>query len=293
LADPWDAWAACRTLSDPGELVRRAHEAAGTLADACAAVRENAARELEKRDERWRRLVTRLAGWAERARAAKESDPRLRDIRRARAWIKALSTELRERRMEGFAEQSQRIWEKLRQESNIDLNGVSLRGSEKATVRKLVMDVSVDGQDASALGVMSQGELHSLALSLFLPRAVTADSPFGFIVVDDPVQSMDPAKVNGLAEVLHELGKHRQVVVFTHDTRLQRAFTSQELPVTVFQVERSKASRVKVERVTDPVAQAIADAMAIVPCAAQPVPYRLGERLPGSRVDQAPPHRRA
>ncbi|WP_369248129.1 AAA family ATPase [Streptomyces sp. R41] len=264
LTDPWDAWAACRTVSDPGELVRRAHEAAGTLADACAAVRENATRELEKRDERWRRLVTRLAGWAERARAAKESDPRLRDIRRARAWIKALSTELRERRMEGFADQSQRIWEKLRQESNIDLNGVSLRGSEKATVRKLVMDVSVDGQDASALGVMSQGELHSLALSLFLPRAVTADSPFGFIVVDDPVQSMDPAKVNGLAQVLHELGKHRQVVVFTHDTRLQRAFTSQELPVTVFQVERSKASRVKVERVTDPVAQAIADAMAIV-----------------------------
>lgn len=52
--------------------------------------------------------------------------------------------------------------------------------------------------------------------------------------------------------------------MFTHDTRLQRAFTSQELPVTVFQVERSKAAMVKVERVTDPVAQAIADAMAIV-----------------------------
>ncbi|MFJ9360773.1 AAA family ATPase [Streptomyces mirabilis] len=263
LTDPWDAWAACRTVSDPGELVGRAHEAAGTLTDACAAVRENATRELEKRDERWRRLVTRLAGWAERARAAKESDPRLRDIRRARAWIKALSTELRERRMEGFADQSQLIWEKLRQESNIDLNGVSLRGSEKATVRKLVMDVSVDGQDASALGVMSQGELHSLALSLFLPRAVTADSPFGFIVVDDPVQSMDPAKVNGLAQVLHELGKHRQVVVFTHDTRLQRAFTSQELPVTVFEVERGKSSKVHVKPVTDPVRQAIGDARAL------------------------------
>ncbi|MFF3244249.1 AAA family ATPase [Streptomyces sp. NPDC002870] len=235
LADPWRAWIACRTISDPDELARRAHEAAAPLADACTAVKENAVRELEKRDERWRGLVIRLAGWAERARAVEANKPRLRDIRKASTWIKALAAELREQRMEGFADQSQRIWERLRQESNIDLKAVSLKGSEKATVRKLVMDVSVDGQEASALSVMSQGEQHSLALSLFLPRAATADSPFGFIVIDDPVQSMDPAKVNGLAQVLHELGEHRQVVVFTHDTRLQRAFTSQDLPVTVFE----------------------------------------------------------
>ncbi|MEH0424457.1 AAA family ATPase [Streptomyces sp. B21-083] len=263
LTDPWHAWTACRTISDPGELVRRAHEAAATLADACAAVKENAVRELEKRDERWRGLVTRLAGWAERACAVETNKPRLRDIKKASAWIKALAAELREQRMEGFADQSQRIWERLRQESNIDLKTVSLKGSEKATVRKLVMDVTVDGQEASALSVMSQGEQHSLALSLFLPRAATADSPFGFIVIDDPVQSMDPAKVNGLAQVLHELGEHRQVIVFTHDTRLQRAFTSQDLPVTVFEVERAKSSRVKVKPVTDPVRQALDDARAL------------------------------
>ncbi|MFC4607088.1 AAA family ATPase [Streptomyces maoxianensis] len=274
LTDPWGAWTACRTISDPGALARRAREAAAALADACVVVRESAAKELERRDERWSLLVVRLAAWAERARAAEENDPRLKDIRKARAWIKKLCTELRERRMEGFEDHSQQIWEKLRQESDIDLNSVSLRGSERAAVRTLVMDVSVDGQDASALGVMSQGELHSLALSLFLPRAVTADSPFGFIVIDDPVQSMDPSKVNGLAEVLHDLGKHRQVVVFTHDTRLQRAFTSQELPVTVFQVERAKASKVKITRVNDPVAQALADAKAIAATPNLPGPAR-------------------
>ncbi|WP_329026214.1 AAA family ATPase [Streptomyces sp. NBC_01423] len=263
LTDPWHAWTACRSISDPGELARRALDAAVPLADACAAVKERAIRELEKRDERWRRLVLRLAGWAEKAQAVEANKSQLRDIKKASTWIKALATELREQRMEGFAEQSQRIWEQLRQESNIDLKAVSLKGSEKATVRKLVMNVSVDGQDASALSVMSQGEQHSLALSLFLPRAATADSPFGFIVIDDPVQSMDPAKVNGLAQVLHELGEHRQVVVFTHDTRLQRAFTSQDLPVTVFEVERAKSSKVKVKPVTDPVRQALDDARAL------------------------------
>lgn len=263
LTVPWRAWTACRSIGDPDELARRALDVVLPLADACAAVKERAVRELEKRDERWRRLVLRLAGWAEKAQAVEANKSQLRDIKKASTWIKALATELREQRMEGFAEQSQRIWEQLRQESNIDLKAVSLKGSEKATVRKLVMDVSVDGQDASALSVMSQGEQHSLALSLFLPRAATADSPFGFVVIDDPVQSMDPAKVNGLAQVLHELGEHRQVVVFTHDTRLQRAFTSQDLPVTVFEVERAKASKVKVKPVTDPVRQALDDARAL------------------------------
>ncbi|MEU4149474.1 AAA family ATPase [Streptomyces sp. NPDC026659] len=263
LTDPWNAWLACRAVTDPGELVQRVHDTALTLADACAAVKDNAARELEKRDERWRQLVTHLASWTEKARTAADAEPRLGHVRKARTWVKTLTAELRERRMEGFTGHSQQIWEKLRQESDIDLQSVSLQGSEKANVRKLVMDVTVDGAEASALSVMSQGEQHSLALSLFLPRAATADSPFGFIVIDDPVQSMDPAKVNGLAQVLHELGEHRQVVVFTHDTRLQRAFTTQELPVTVFEVERGKASKVNVKAVTDPVRQAILDARAL------------------------------
>lgn len=263
LAEAWGAWTACRAINDPRELSRCVHKTTATLADACDMVSRNAAKELEKRDERWRRLIGHLAAWAEAARTAEENDQRRKDLGKARTWIKQLSTELRERRMKGFAEDAQRIWEKLRQESSIDLNDVSLKGTEKASVRSLVLGVSVDGEDASALGVMSQGELHSLALSLFLPRAAAADSPFGFVVIDDPVQSMDPAKVTGLAQVLHELGKHRQVVVFTHDTRLQRAFTSQELEVTVSEVSRRKGSRVKITSVNDPVKQAIDDAMAI------------------------------
>ena len=70
---------------------------------------------------------------------------------------------------------------------------------------------------------MSQGELNALALSVFLPRATLPESPFRFVVIDDPVQSMDPAKVDGLARVLAEPPRDRQVVVFTHDDRLPEA----------------------------------------------------------------------
>ncbi|MEU0400392.1 AAA family ATPase [Streptomyces sp. NPDC006197] len=263
LAGPWRAWTDCRQIADPVELARSAEEAATVLADACDTVRRHAVRELEERDERWRALVVRLAAWADEARAAERDKPLLSSLRKAVKWLRDLSAELREQRMERFTDATQAIWERLRQESNVDLTAVSLKGGERASVRKLVMAASVDGRDAPALDVMSQGELHSLALSLFLPRATTADSPFGFLVIDDPVQSMDPTKVHGLAQVLHELGRHRQIVVFTHDPRLQKAFTDQELPVTVFRVTRGEGSRVRVDRVDDPVAQAVADARAI------------------------------
>jgi wobble nucleotide-excising tRNase len=83
-------------------------------------------------------------------------------------------------------------------------------------------DVAVDGVAGVALGVMSQGELHSLALSLFVPRATLPESPFRFIVIDDPVQSMDTARVDGLARVLEGASADRQVVVFTHDDSSRR-----------------------------------------------------------------------
>lgn len=280
LAGPWEEWAACRRIDDAGRLADRVETAALDLDGACAAVREDAARELAKLDEEWRSCVTRLAGWLGRARGAHAGKPRLRQVRAARKWLKEACAELREERLRPFEEHSQRVWEELRQLSNVDLRAVRLAGSQKATARKLVMDVSVDGTEAAALGVMSQGELHSLALSLFLPRAAAPDSPFGFVVIDDPVQSMDPAKVHGLARALHGLGETRQVVVFTHDTRLQRAFTNQELPVTVLEVEREGRSAVTVRRVTDPVCQALADARALTRTPGLP-PASMTHVLPG------------
>jgi len=111
--------------------------------------------------------------------------------------------------------------------------------------------------------VMSQGELHSLALSLFIPRATLPESPFRFIVIDDPVQSMDPARVDGLARVLEAAGKDRQVVVFTHDDRLPEAVRRLDIGATVIEVTRREGSVVETRRSKDPVSRYIEDAMAL------------------------------
>jgi hypothetical protein len=126
------------------------------------------------------------------------------------------------------------------------------------------LDVTVDGVAGAALGVMSQGELHSLALSLFLPRATLQESPFRFVVIDDPVQSMDPARVDGLARALDETAKTRQVIVFTHDERLPDAIRRLGIKARVLSVTRRPKSVVEVRTSLNPVQANIEDALALV-----------------------------
>ncbi|MFG2010595.1 AAA family ATPase [Micromonospora sp. NPDC048868] len=56
-----------------------------------------------------------------------------------------------------------------------------------------------------------------------LPRGCAPESPFRFIVADEPERSIGSATVDGLARVLAALAVRRQVVVFTHDVRLPEA----------------------------------------------------------------------
>ncbi|MBF6482473.1 hypothetical protein IU408_30690, partial [Nocardia cyriacigeorgica] len=121
----------------------------------------------------------------------------------------------------------------------------------------------VDEVDGAALGVMSQGELHALGLSLFLPRATVEDSPFRFVMIDDPVQAMDPAKVDGLARVLATVAWTRQVVVFTHDERLAEAVRRMQIDARVLEVQRRERSRVEVRVSGDPVLRYLDDARAL------------------------------
>ena len=118
----------------------------------------------------------------------------------AMVWLKKAAAGIRDDRFGPIAEKAASIWERLRQQSHVELGRIQLTGD--GTRRRVVLDVTVDGVAGAALGVMSQGELHALALSLFIPRATLPESPFRFIVIDDPVQSMDPARVDGLARVL-------------------------------------------------------------------------------------------
>lgn len=258
LVSLWQNWALCRDITHPRELADRAERAAAALDEACRQVRDEAAQRLAEYDGAWQPTAVRLAEWLAAAEAAEAASERRRHARKARTWLRPIIDELRDKRLRPFAQRSQEVWQMLCEHSSVTLGSVTLAGTPGRG--RVVLDVSVDDMSAPAYSVMSQGELHSLALSLFLPRATHAVSPFGFLLIDDPVQSMDPTKVEGLARVLDACAHDRQVIVFTHDTRLQQAIEHLGIAATVLRVTRRSDSVVGVERVNDPVTQALAEA---------------------------------
>lgn len=206
-------------------------------------------------------MARRLAGWLTRAREAQAQAEVVKPLKAAEAWLKRTVLAIRNDRFSPIAQQTKALWAQLRQQSNVDLKAVVLGGT--GTRRRVELEVTVDGVDGVALGVMSQGELHALALSLFLPRATLPASPFRFLVIDDPVQSMDPARVDGLARVLEQVASQRQVLVFTHDDRLPEAVRRLRIDASVLAVTRRAGSVVEVRIESDPVHRALDDARAL------------------------------
>lgn len=210
---------------------------------ACArALLAGAAASRAAADEQWRPLAEQARSW--RGDAAVHADGEsATELRAAEAALGTVCEQLRAERIAPIADGARAIWAALSERSSVAFEDVGLVG--KGNRRSARIDVRVDGVDSSALSVLSQGELNALALSLFLPRATLAESPFCFAVIDDPVQAMDPAKVDGLARVLHEHADNRQLVVFTHDTRLPEAVARLGLEARVIDVQRNSHSVVR------------------------------------------------
>ena len=230
---------------------------------------------LQEREDRWSPVAAELAGWTAAARAGQAAAEVVPHIKAAEKWLKEANDDIRNSRLEPIAEQARAIWAQLRQESNVDLGAIRLAGS--GPKRQLQIDVTVDGSRSAALGVMSQGEVNALALSIFLPRATLPESPFRFLSIDDPVQAMDPAKVDGFARVLEDVSKRRQVVVFTHDDRLHEAIRRLKIAAIALEVTRQAESFVEVRQVDDPADRAISDAFAL--CADDSVPHKVAARV--------------
>jgi hypothetical protein len=200
--------------------------------------------------------------WATLAERVEEQKPTARALKAAKDWLKQHAEELREARFAPLRDAALANWELLGADSDIILKGVELKGSK--TARRVDLSVEVDGRTTPAVSVLSQGEINCMALSLFLPRAQLAESPFGFVVIDDPVQSMDQVRVGGLAQVLQNAAKKLQVVVFTHDHRLVEAVRRLQLPATILEVQREKDSVLTVQTSSTPVQRYIADAKAVL-----------------------------
>lgn len=160
------------------------------------------------------------------------------------------------------------LWKTIRPGTALHFGGIKLdiemsSSRHKVPTFRVSLSFSIeDGQELER-GVLSQGEMHSLALSVFLPLMMQDQSPFGFAVIDDPVQVMDTDAVHGLAEVLDDVAENLQVIVFTHDERLVNALNDLGIAHKLIYITRTEDSRVVCERLDQPIVTYIADARTI------------------------------
>ena len=238
------------------------------LHEAYAVLRQEAVALIKARDDAWSPLALELAEWLRKAELADEVEPRLKVASEALKWLQDNAAELRSQRIEPLAEEARQIWSTLRQESNVELGAIRLVGQK--TTRRVMLEADVDGSETEAFGVMSQGELQALALAIFIPRATSADSPFRFLVLDDPIQAMDPSKIDGFLEVLTKLADNRQVIVFTHDDRLPSAIRRSQAPARIVEGMRGTNSTVAVTESSRPATRMLEDAFAIAADGAVP-----------------------
>lgn len=257
----WAAW--LRHTAEDGpeglrELADHITRAWPRLSAAVSALTGAAEAELQAREDLWAPVAKEVVAWCSRAQEAEAAAVAVPALVDAIKWLKNANDDIRNDRLAPLGDVAREIWSRLRQESNVDLGAIRLTGSN--TQRKLDVKVTVDGTPGTALGVMSQGEINALALSIFLPRATIASSPFRFLVIDDPVQAMDPAKVAGLARVLEDVSRSRQVLVFTHDDRLSDAVRRLGVPGRILEVTRRPDSLVTVRPALSPVEQQLKDA---------------------------------
>ncbi|MEO2108288.1 MAG: hypothetical protein ABGZ36_21940 [Actinomycetota bacterium] len=198
LGQRWGSWV--DAPEDPSELAAHLREEHAALAAEQSAVAEAAKAELARRHAEWRPVAAKALAWIADARSAATATAAAKELKKAEKWLKDCQVAIKAGRFEPVKGQTAQLWDQLRLASNVEVRDIELAGT--GTQRRVELDVAVDGTDANALGVMSQGELHALALAIFIPRATQPESPFRFVVIDDPVQSMDPARVDGLAKVL-------------------------------------------------------------------------------------------
>ena len=280
VADLRTAWDAFHTVPD-GDLALAEHLSAhaSQLSAAAGQARSAATAALAERDDAWGPLAARISAWCQTWDDALRSKPDVDRLAAAEKWLKDNDTRLKNERIAPISEAAKHAWSLLRQESNVDLGELRLEG--QATRRRVTITATVDGADAGgALQVMSQGELHALTLALFLPRASLDESPFRFVVLDDPVQAMDPAKIDGLVALLTEIARTRQVVVFSHDDRLPAALRRMNVSGRIVEVVRGPGSEVTITQAEDPATRYLGDADAL--CKDANVPDEtLRRTLPG------------
>jgi wobble nucleotide-excising tRNase len=106
------------------------------------------------------------------------------------------------------------------------VQGICLQVQEGRMFRNAYAVTDHQGQDLTP--VLSQGDLNALALAIFLGLASIGENeaPFGFVMLDDPSQSLGFEHKRRLVEVLDEAGQGKRLILATMDAEFRDLWNS-------------------------------------------------------------------
>lgn len=100
----------------------------------------------------------------------------------------------------------------------LGIGHIKTKLKERSVRGKMLHQLLLDLPVANKIDeILSEGEQRAIALGSFFAELALANHSCG-IILDDPVSSLDHWRRRNVAQRLVKEAKHRQVVVFTHDT---------------------------------------------------------------------------
>jgi len=188
----------------------------------------------------WRRARVEVAtafvvSWREHQKAARDAD----SWTKASATLDDIQVELRQRRQDDVTSGMRTAVAAMLPEAQIEITRIKHEGKVKQR-RGVQVAMTIGGVPAT-LGMLSSGQRNALLLAPLTMLGTT--NAFGFLVVDDPIHALDTTRVDRVAAELARLASTQQVLVFTHDPRLEEHLRARIPDVGVIAVERDPATQ--------------------------------------------------
>lgn len=172
-----------------------------------------------------------------------------------------IASELRKERSYFLTSHTAQWVNNLLQDSGITLNNIEV-GAKTGQILLMAQDKDL------TLGMLSAGQRNALLLATMVATYDTRQdaSPFGFLILDDPVHAFDDMRIGPLAKAIAKIAATSRVIVLTHDERLREhlcALECQDVPTEVHRITRTNG-RVQVEQETDISLSLVNDAINII-----------------------------
>jgi len=113
----------------------------------------------------------------------------------------------------------------LNPEEDVGFTGIREHQTRKRWLEILAKSY---GEEMSGPACLSESHLNAVGISVYLAQIMGTLSPFQFIVIDDPVQSMDEKHSTRFADIIKEiLNSNYQIILLSHQMEIINALCNQ------------------------------------------------------------------